>query len=185
MTTQNSPTSNTDPASGQHAPDEIRSSGATGLLLAWLAGTALAPFVHAIATQGAQDLYAQFRRRLSSSDHDRARRQIEEQRELILVDESARAVLRIPSAVQAEDAYALAAARVPVQGPNEWIEVAWEESGSSWTIRRIDAQPSDAINVRPASGEANVSGGLPIQVEEPLRQQRDQAADHPSAPNSH
>jgi hypothetical protein len=134
-------------------PDHTRTSPEL-LVLTWLAGTTLAPFIQAIATKGAEDLYLRLRRLFRSADRDRAERQIRGERELILVDESARAILLIPSAVHAAQARALATVRAPAHDNDGWVVVAWDKKISRWTIGRADSPPPDAIIVtRPDSDD--------------------------------
>lgn len=127
------------------APDHARTDQET-LLLTWLAGTTLAPFIQAIATKGGEELYSRLRRLFRPTDRDRAERQIRTKRELILVDESTRAILRVPTAIHATEAHALVAIRAP-ERDDGWVVVAWDEKVSRWSIGRVDTPPPDAITV--------------------------------------
>ncbi|WTO32903.1 hypothetical protein OG399_45520 [Streptomyces achromogenes] len=136
--------------SHEHAlPDGTR--GAAELLLAALAGSALIPFIQAMATRAGEDLYARVRDLFRSHQRREAERQVATGHHLVLADRQARTILQVPTTISVAEARALARART-VRQDGAWTLVAWDAEHSQWSVRTVQDPPATAIDVSEAPG---------------------------------
>ncbi|WP_250032632.1 hypothetical protein [Paractinoplanes maris] len=120
--------------------------GGGDLLLGVLAGSALAPFLQAVATKAGEDVYAKIRdlltRRRASPPPAAP------EAPLILADPQTRTAIRLPATLTSAEAARLAAVHVPAHDGGRWIIVDHAADGAGWTVQVADRLPDGAIEVQ-------------------------------------
>lgn len=122
--------------------------GSGELLLALLAGSALAPFVQAIATKAGQDVYDRIRdllRKRGSQPVPGA--------PITLTDREKAVVLELPATLSTTEASGLAAVRVPPSRAEGWLLVRYDPASSRWTTTDVVEPPPGAIDAAGVSGQ--------------------------------
>ncbi|MDG4823975.1 hypothetical protein O7635_19140 [Asanoa sp. WMMD1127] len=129
---------------GSPAPGWGGERGTGELLLGVLTGSAIAPFLQALAGRAGDDVYAKLRDVFA-----RRRRRPPEPREgpLALADPRARVAFRLPATVTRADMSALTEVRVPANDGRGWLLVELTGHGTGWTIRVVPGPPADAVHV--------------------------------------
>jgi hypothetical protein len=122
-------------------PGEDSPRGTGEVLLAVLTGTALAPFVQAIATKAGEDVYDKIRGLLTRKHTEPPAGRI------VLADPATRLILRLPPTLPTEEAARIADLRLPRAGRHDWLLVEYREDGSNWTARVVRRPPDDTITV--------------------------------------
>jgi hypothetical protein len=118
-------------------------------LLAALSGSALAPFVQAVATKTGEDVYGKIRGLL-----DRRRRrgpEPEPGKPITLADSARTIVLELPPTLTANDARKLAAVHVPPTAAGRWLLVRHDPVSMTWEAVVIGAPPAAAVESRSAT----------------------------------
>lgn len=130
-------------------PDDVPTShadadrGVGDLLLAMLAGTALAPFVQAIATKVGEDVYGKIKQLLS-----RHRVVPPAAGSPITLADPARAiVLELPATLGVRDAYGLTTVRVPSVSDGQWLLIRYDPATRNWTAVAVPTPPTGAIEI--------------------------------------
>jgi len=119
--------------------------GAGDLLLGALVGSALLPFIQAIARNAGDDVYAKIRELLSRRVQSRASSELEESGAVTLVDPERRVVLRLPSRLSPEQAVTIA--NVTLSGRNSWYLVSWDEQVKAWRVHLLPEPPAYGLDV--------------------------------------
>jgi hypothetical protein len=111
-----------------------------------LTGSALAPFLQAVATKAGDDVHAKIRdllrRRRRHKDTEPPRDQ-----PVLLADPSTAVVLKLPPKISTSEAAALAALRLPAEWSGGWLLVEHDPESSRWTATMIRKPPPDVIEV--------------------------------------
>lgn len=137
------------PADGVYPrPGSGAQRGGGDLFLAVLAGSALAPFVQAVATRAGEDVYAKIRGLLTRQRADSTREPQSVAAPIVLADPGARIILRFPVTLSTSDAGALAGVRLPKTDGQAWLLVEHLAEGSTWTVRQVHQPPAGAIVLR-------------------------------------
>ncbi|HEV7653065.1 MAG TPA: hypothetical protein VGP26_33330 [Actinophytocola sp.] len=112
-------------------------------MLAALAGSALAPFVQAIATKVGEDVYAKIKHLLSRhrGPPPAAGSQI------TLADPATAIVLELPATLGVKDAYGLTNVRLPSLSGSQWLLVRYDSVSRTWTAVPVPTPPTGAIEV--------------------------------------
>ncbi|MBR7833401.1 hypothetical protein KDL01_09000 [Actinospica durhamensis] len=111
--------------------------GAVDVLLGALTGTALLPFVQAIATKGGEDAYAKIKHVLSRKGRRRAKGEIKDVGTVTLVFPEERIVLRVPATMTATASEQLAQVRLPARR-DEWLRISRDQATSRWVVLACD-----------------------------------------------
>ncbi|MGW0587628.1 hypothetical protein [Streptosporangium sp. NPDC002607] len=126
--------------------------GVTEMLLGALAGSALLPFLQAVATKAGEDLYTRIRDLLSGESRERARTSIAEAGHVTLADQGSKTIVRLPADLPADAAAALRALRLPPAEPG-WRVVYWDGAHRVWVCHEVDAPPRGALRVDEITGD--------------------------------
>ncbi|MEU0076241.1 hypothetical protein ABZ027_43000 [Streptomyces sp. NPDC006332] len=137
---------------GEPAPGTGAERDGGMLLMGALVGSALSPFVQALATRLGDDVYAKiqevFARRRSdgaaASDEPDAPRG----RTVALADPEQAIAIRLPWRLTPEQARELAWVRLPRSVPGQWLIVQRTDDGTEWQIVAGARPPDDALDVR-------------------------------------
>ncbi|MBB5840943.1 hypothetical protein [Kribbella italica] len=116
--------------------------GAVELLLGALAGSALLPFVQAMATKAGEDVYGKIRDRLSRRHRKQAKAALETKGSVIIADDETRLVLQLPSTTTESMAARLGTVRVPATRDG-WLLVRWDPMAGEWQTHRCDPPTTD------------------------------------------
>jgi hypothetical protein len=119
--------------------------GVGDLLLAVLAGSALAPFVQTIATKAGDDVYAKIKDLLARRSRKAADRPADAP--IVLVDPELALILELPPTLTTTQASRLAALRLPVRSPGNWVLVRYDSEAARWQTAMVGQPPPDAIEV--------------------------------------
>ncbi|GIF37482.1 hypothetical protein BC793_104150 [Actinoplanes xinjiangensis] len=122
--------------------------GATELILGALAGSALLPFLQAVATRAGEDAYQAIRDRLPWRSRRGARAELKEAGVVSLAARDARVVLQLPERVTPVMAARLENVRLPVDRTG-WAVVSWDEVQSRWVVELVAEPPPSATPVEP------------------------------------
>ncbi|MFB9359213.1 hypothetical protein [Actinoplanes nipponensis] len=122
--------------------------GATELILGALAGSALLPFLQAVATKAGEDAYQAIRGRLSWRSRRGARAELREAGVVSLAARDARVVLQLPERVTPVMAARLENVRLPVDRTG-WAVVSWDEAQSRWVVEDAAEPPPSSTSVEP------------------------------------
>jgi hypothetical protein len=134
---------------GEAADSELTESdidprGAVELLLGALAGSALLPFVQAMATKAGEDVYGKIRDKLSRRDRKQAKSALRTKGTVTIADDDARLILQLPSTMTASMAARLGDVRVP--SPHDgWLLVRWDPSRAEWQAQACDPPTSEEV----------------------------------------
>jgi hypothetical protein len=124
---------------------EREERGAGDLLLGALVGSALLPFIQAIAGNAGADVYAKIRELLSRRVQSRVSSELEESGTVTLVDPERRVVLCLPSRLTPEQAMTIA--NVTVSSRDGWYLVSWDEQVRAWRVRLLPERPAYGLDV--------------------------------------
>jgi hypothetical protein len=116
--------------------------GVGEVLLAMLSGSALAPFVQAIATKAGEDVHNKIKGLLGRHKADP-----KPGNPITLVDQRRAIVLKLPPTMAVDDAYDLANVRVPPVPPAQYLLVRYDDKSATWRAEAIQAPPADAIDI--------------------------------------
>ena len=119
--------------------------GVGDLLLAVLAGSALAPFVQTLATKTGDDVYAKIKDLLAKRSRKAANRPADAP--IVLVDPELALILQLPPTLTTTQATQLAALRLPAHSPGHWVLVGYDSEAARWRTAMVDQPPPDAIEV--------------------------------------
>lgn len=119
--------------------------GATELILGALAGSALLPFLQAVANRAGEDAYRAIRDRLTWRSRRRARAELREAGVMSLAAHDARVVLQLPERITPAMAAGLEAVRLPA-GRTGWAVVSWDEAQGRWVVDDV-AEPPPSVTV--------------------------------------
>lgn len=117
--------------------------GVGDVLLALLSGSALAPFVQAIATKAGEDVHNKIKGLLGK--HKPAEPKPGEP--ITLVDQRKAIVLELPETLRPADAYDLANVRVPAVSPRQYLLVRYDPASGCWRAESLATPPAGAIDV--------------------------------------
>ncbi|WP_250006836.1 hypothetical protein [Actinoplanes sp. M2I2] len=131
------------PATPEPGHGDVRGGG--DLLLGLLTGSALAPFVQALATKAGEDVYAKIRALLGR--RRAAAPPPEPQAPVVLADSGVRVVLRVPATLAGGTVAGLPAVRVPLDAGDQWVLVEYVPDSDAWITRVISGPPQEAIEV--------------------------------------
>lgn len=120
--------------------------GATELLLGALAGSALLPFVQAIATKAGEDVYQMLRDKLPRKGRRDAKAEIRVAGTVTVTAPRSRVVLQLPERITPTMAARLENVRLPVDRP-DWLLVAWDEAQGSWIVQSVPEPPATASSL--------------------------------------
>lgn len=119
--------------------------GATEIIIGALAGSALLPFVQAIATRAGGDVYNLIRGRFSRRGQKRAETEIREAGTITLADQNRRVILQVPETISPAMAARLDSVRLPV--PHDgWLLVTWNAGLAQWLVEEC-ANPPPTTNI--------------------------------------
>ncbi|NUT48648.1 MAG: hypothetical protein HOV94_15275 [Saccharothrix sp.] len=118
--------------------------GAGELILGVLTGSALLPFVQALATKAGEDVYQLVRAKLTRRARKRAEAELAEAGTVTVADQDRRVVLELPATMSAAMSAKLDDVRLPVR-PEGWLLVRWDEGRSRWVVEQ-HPEPPDAAN---------------------------------------
>ncbi|GAA1528845.1 hypothetical protein GCM10009741_33350 [Kribbella lupini] len=125
-------------------PSEADLRGAVELLLGALAGSALLPFVQAMATKAGEDVYGKIRDKLSRRHRKQAKSALRTKGTVTIADDDARLILQLPSTMTASMAARLGTVRVP--SPHDgWLLVRWDPTHAVWQAHPCDPPASDEV----------------------------------------
>ena len=119
--------------------------GVGDLLLAVLAGSALAPFVQTIATKTGDDVYAKIKDLLARRSRKAVNRPADAP--IVLVDPELALILQLPPTLTTTQATQLAALRLPARSPGNWVLVRYDSAAARWRTAMVDQPPPDAVEV--------------------------------------
>ncbi|WFE37619.1 hypothetical protein [Micromonospora sp. WMMD998] len=122
--------------------------GATELILGALAGSALLPFLQAVATKAGEDAYQAISDRLPWRNRRKARAELHEAGVVSLAARDARVVLQLPERVTPVMAARLENVRLPVDRSG-WAVVSWDGAQSRWVVEHTAEPPPSATSVGP------------------------------------
>ncbi|MGW4211272.1 hypothetical protein ACWEIJ_24990 [Lentzea sp. NPDC004789] len=125
--------------------DHESDRGLLDVLLGAAAGSALVPFVQAIATKGGEDVYAKIKELLSRPERKKTEDEIKKAGTVTLFSAETRVVLRMPSRMTPQMTAQLKQVRLPFRG-DEWLRVSWDNAKGQWLVREID--PPDDLAPR-------------------------------------
>lgn len=117
--------------------------GATEIILGALGGSALLPFIQAVATKAGEDAYKLVRDKLSRRGRRSAETEIREAGTITLADEKTRVVLQLPQPLTSEMATRLDSVRLPVRRTG-WLLVSWNPVVRQWVVEEIPEPPRAA-----------------------------------------
>lgn len=126
-----------------HGDEHGGGRGATEIILAALGGSALLPFVQAVATKAGEDVYKLVRDKLSRRGRKNATAEIRAAGTITLADERARVVLRLPQPLTTEMATRLDSVRLPARRIG-WLLVSWNPVVRQWVVEEIPEPPRAA-----------------------------------------
>lgn len=118
--------------------------GAVELLLGALAGSALLPFVQAIATKAGEDVYGKIRDKLSRRDRKQAKSAMNARGTVTIADPAKRVVLQLPSTMSASMTTRLEDLRVPVVR-DTWLLVSWDQAHGEWQWETCDPPTAEEV----------------------------------------
>jgi hypothetical protein len=122
------------------------------LLTGVLVGSALGPFIQALATRLGDDVYAKIgdllRRRRSGGAIASPEPHARTDGTVVLADPQQTIAIRLPWQLTPEQARELAWVRLPISEPGQWLLVQRTADGAEWQIV-AGARPPDALDVRP------------------------------------
>lgn len=118
------------------------SRGVTELLIGALAGSALLPFIQAMATRAGEDAYELIRGRLSREGRRRAREEIRAAGTVTVADRGSRVVLQLPRTVDPAMAARLDRVRLPARRTG-WLLIRWDAGRAEWLVE-TRAEPPPA-----------------------------------------
>lgn len=119
--------------------------GAGELLLGILSGSALLPFIQAIATKAGEDVYKKISGLLSRNHQMQAVSELKESGTITLVDSECRVVLRFP-AILTSDQF-LKIVHIIVPRGDEWYLVDWSDEQQTWHVTSLPQWPSHGLYV--------------------------------------
>jgi hypothetical protein len=123
--------------------------GAVELLLGALAGSALLPFVQAIATKAGEDVYGKIRDKLSRRDRKRTKDQLSASGTVTIADPESRLILQLPSTMTASMTARLESLRVPIIR-DTWLLVSWNPAQAEWQWQPCDPPvPENVVQAVP------------------------------------
>ncbi|MEV0004157.1 hypothetical protein AB0H28_18005 [Micromonospora sp. NPDC050980] len=122
--------------------------GTTELILGALAGSALLPFLQAVATKAGEDAYQAIRDRLPRRGRRGAQAELDDSGVVSLAARDARVVLQLPERVTQVMAARLENVRLPVDRTG-WAVVSWDEARSRWVVEHAAEPPPSATSVEP------------------------------------
>ncbi|MGW0507373.1 hypothetical protein [Micromonospora sp. NPDC003241] len=122
--------------------------GATELLVGALAGSALLPFVQALATKAGEDVYQMIRDRLSRRARREVQDEIRAEGTVTLTAPGARVVLRLPERVTPEMALRLENLHLPPYRPG-WLLLSWDATQRRWVTTGLSGPPETATSLDP------------------------------------
>ena len=118
--------------------------GAVELLLGALAGSALLPFVQAIATKAGEDVYAKIRDKLSRRHRKQAKSTLRTKGTVTIADDESRLILQLPSTMTASMAARLGDLRVS-STREDWLLVRWDPTHAEWQSYPCDPPVSEEV----------------------------------------
>lgn len=122
--------------------------GATELILGALAGSALLPFIQAVAAKAGEDAYRLVRDKLSRAGRRNAEAEVREAGTITLAARDTRVVLQVPERITPAMAERLEDVRLPVHRVG-WLNVAWHEQLGRWVVEEIAEPPTSTNTVDP------------------------------------
>ncbi|MFC0598007.1 hypothetical protein [Streptomyces palmae] len=122
------------------------------LLLGAMAGSALAPFVQAIATKLGEDVYGKVRDLLARRSREPAEHMPGES--LTLADPQRAIVIQLPASLTTTEAAGLAQVRLPERTEAGWVYVRYDPPTGRWQATLVPQPPTGAIEVLPRDGGA-------------------------------
>jgi hypothetical protein len=134
----------TDPEDPELTESDPDPRGAVELLLGALAGSALLPFVQAMATKAGEDVYGKIRDKLSRRHRKQAKSALRAKGTVTIADDDARLLLQLPSTMTASMAARLGNVRVP-SSHDGWLLVRWDPVRSEWQAHPCDPPTSDEV----------------------------------------
>ncbi|MGW1846889.1 hypothetical protein [Streptomyces sp. NPDC001966] len=121
------------------------------LLLAAVAGSALAPFVQAIATKLGEDVYGKVKELLARRSREPAEHVPGES--LTLADPQRAIVIQLPAGLTTIEATGLAEVRLPERTQAGWVFVRYDPRNGGWQASVVPQPPASAIEVIPPAGD--------------------------------
>jgi hypothetical protein len=119
--------------------------GAEEILLGALAGSALMPFLQAIATDAGHGVYTKIRSLLSGNSRTRASSDLEKSGTVTLVDPDRRIVLTLPERLAPEQAASLSNILMSTSG--DWRLVDWDVENCGWRVTASRRRPLQGLDV--------------------------------------
>lgn len=121
--------------------------GVEEILLGALAGSALVPFLHAIATKAGEDVYGKIRSLLSGHLRTRASSELAKSGTVTLVDPDRRVVLTLPAHLGPEQAASLANILVSISADDDWYLVDWDGENCGWRVITSRRRPLQGLDI--------------------------------------
>ncbi|MGW1594935.1 hypothetical protein [Streptomyces sp. NPDC002343] len=121
------------------------------MLLATVAGSALAPFVQAIATKLGEDVYGKVKDLLARRSREPAEHVSGES--LSLADPQRAIVIQIPASLTTTEAAALAEVRLPERTQAGWVDVRYDPRTGRWHATVVPQPPAGSIEVMPSDAD--------------------------------
>ncbi len=148
-----------EPADPQYRGPESRASelsdwdvdarSAVELLLGALAGSALLPFLQAIATKAGEDVYGKIRDKLSRRDRKKTKDQLNTSGTVTISDPDSQLILQFPSTMTESMTTRLENLRVPVVR-DTWFLVSWNPAQAEWQWQPCDPPaPENVVQAAP------------------------------------
>jgi hypothetical protein len=117
--------------------DQNPERGVLDVLLGALTGSALLPFLQAIATKSGEDVYAKIKDALPKRHRQRVMAEIKESDTVTLYSADTRIVLRMPAKTTAAMTEQLKQVRLPPRR-DEWLRISWDRASSRWVVHKCD-----------------------------------------------
>ena len=121
------------------------------LLLATVTGSALAPFVQAIATKLGEDVYGKVKDLLARRSREPAEHVPGES--LTLADPQRAIVIQLPASLTTTEAAGLAEVRLPERTQTSWVYVRYDPRTPRWQATAIPQPPASAIEIISPDGD--------------------------------
>ncbi|MBF6171309.1 hypothetical protein [Nocardia blacklockiae] len=114
--------------------------GVSELLIGALSGSVLLPFVQAVTTKAAEDVYQLVRSKLTRKGRRATEAEIRDSGTVTLVDPGSRLVLVLPATVSPTMAARLDQVRLPTHRTG-WLRVSWDAQRAQWLVLPCDEPP--------------------------------------------
>lgn len=120
--------------------------GIVDVLAGAVAGSAILPFLQALATKSGEDVYAKLKDVLTRRGRTRAKAELAESGTITVVSPDSRLVVRLPASMDAAVVERLENLPVPTRRDG-WLVVSWDAATGRWIAEEADEPPTDPPHV--------------------------------------